>query len=56
MSALAALDRRPRAHRVFLHALPYAIARRFDPLAAGDLEAVFELTSETPAASRRHSR
>ncbi len=40
---LAALDRRPVPHRAILRALPYAVSRRFDPMAAGDLEAVFEL-------------
>jgi hypothetical protein len=46
---IAALDRRPIPHRAFLRALPHAIPRRFDPQAAGDLEAVFELRVRDPA-------
>jgi putative sterol carrier protein len=44
INRLADLDRRPVPHRAILRALPSAIGRRFDPDAAGELDAVFELT------------
>jgi hypothetical protein len=40
---VAALERRPVPRRVTLLAIPAAMRRMFDPAAAGDLEAVFEL-------------
>jgi hypothetical protein len=40
---VARLDRRPRARRVLLRALPHAIPRWFDADAARGLEATFEL-------------
>jgi hypothetical protein len=45
---VAGLDSRPVPHRVILRAIPYAIPRRFDPDAAGDLRAVFELQVRDP--------
>jgi hypothetical protein len=45
---VAELDRRPLPHRAILRALPWAITRRFDPQAAGDLQAVFELRVSQP--------
>jgi hypothetical protein len=48
---VAGLDARPVPHRVILRALPYAIARRFDPEAARDLRAVFELQVRDPGGS-----
>jgi hypothetical protein len=45
---VAALDRRPVPHRVILRALPRVIPKRFDPAAAGDLEAVLELRVPDP--------
>ncbi len=45
---VAGLNGRPVPHRVILRALPYAISRRFDPAAAGDLQAVFELCVTDP--------
>ena len=50
-SRVAALDRRPVPHKVILRALPRAIAARFDPVAAGDLEALFELRVRDPRGS-----
>lgn len=47
-SRVAELDRRPLPHRVILRALPRAIATRFDPSAAGELEALFELRVRDP--------
>jgi hypothetical protein len=46
---VAGLDARPVPHRMILLALPRAIPRRFDPDAAGDLSAVFELLVRDPA-------
>ena len=45
----AELDGHPLSHRVILRALPLALQRRFDPVRAGDLEAVFELRVRDPA-------
>jgi hypothetical protein len=45
---LAALDRHPAGHRLILRVLPRAIARRFDPSGADDLEATLELTIRDP--------
>ncbi len=45
---MAALDRRRVPHRMILRALPRAIAGRFDPGAAGDLQALFELRVRDP--------
>jgi hypothetical protein len=45
---VAQLDSRPVPHRVILRVIPYAIPRRFDPEAAGDLQAVFELRVRDP--------
>jgi SCP-2 sterol transfer family len=45
---VAGLDARPVPHRVILRAIPYAIPRRFDPEAAGELGAVFELRVRDP--------
>jgi hypothetical protein len=45
---VADLDRRPIPHRVILRVLPRAIPRRFDPEAARDLEATFELCVRNP--------
>jgi hypothetical protein len=45
---VAELDGRPIAHRMILRAIPRAIPRRFDPEAAGDLRAVFELRIRDP--------
>jgi hypothetical protein len=47
-SRVARLDARPLPHRMILRVLPMAIARRFDPAAAGDLNAVFELRVTDP--------
>jgi hypothetical protein len=49
---VAGLDSRPVPHRVILRAIPYAIPRRFDPEAAGDLRAVFELEVRDPSGGR----
>jgi hypothetical protein len=46
---VAKLERRAVPHRVLLRALPLAIVRRFDPHAAGELEATFELRIRDPA-------
>jgi hypothetical protein len=40
---LAKLDQRQLPHRLMLRAMPLAITKRFDPRAATDLEATFEL-------------
>ena len=48
-SRLAQLDSRPIPHRVILRVIKHAIPRRFDPEAAGDLHAVFELRVRDPA-------
>ena len=40
---LAQLDRRRRPHRLLVRAVPLAIQRQFDPAAATDLDATFEL-------------
>jgi hypothetical protein len=45
---VARLDARPVPHRVILLAMRRAIPLRFDPAAAGDLEAVFELRVRDP--------
>jgi hypothetical protein len=45
---VAGLDSRPGPHRAILRAIPYAIPRRFDPEAARDLRAVFELQIPDP--------
>ncbi len=45
---VAELDARPLPHRLILRMLPSTIARRFDPEAAGDLAAVFELRVTDP--------
>jgi hypothetical protein len=45
---VARLDRRPVTHRMILRVLPAAISRRFDPDAAGDLRAVYELAVRDP--------
>ena len=47
-SRVAELDRRPVSHRLILLALPRAITARFDPAAAGELEAAFELRVRDP--------
>jgi SCP-2 sterol transfer family len=47
---VAELDARALPHRVILRVLPSAIARRFDPEAAGELTAVFELRVTDPHA------
>jgi hypothetical protein len=45
---VARLDARPVPHWVILRSLRRAIALRFDPVAAGDLAAVFELRVRDP--------
>jgi hypothetical protein len=45
---MAGVDARPVPHRVILRLLPAVISRRFDPAAAGGLEAVFELRVRDP--------
>ena len=40
---LAKLDQRQLPHRLIVRAMPLAITKRFDPRAATDLEATFEL-------------
>ena len=40
---LAKLDQRQLPHRLIVRAMPLAISNRFDPRAATDLEATFEL-------------
>ena len=45
---LARLDGRPLPHRLLLRAMPLALARQFDPAAARDLDAVFELRVRDP--------
>jgi SCP-2 sterol transfer family len=45
---LIALDRHPVVHRVLVRALSRAIALRFDPSAARDLEATLELALRDP--------
>jgi hypothetical protein len=45
---VARLDARPIPHRVILRVIQHAIPRRFDPGAARDLEAVFELRVRDP--------
>jgi hypothetical protein len=45
---VARLDARPVPHRVILRVIQHAIPRRFDPEAARDLEAVFELRVRDP--------
>jgi hypothetical protein len=47
---VARLDQRRIPHRAILLALPRVIPRRFDPDAAGDLNAVFELQVTQPEA------
>ncbi|HEY2436428.1 MAG TPA: SCP2 sterol-binding domain-containing protein [Solirubrobacteraceae bacterium] len=47
-SRVAKLDSRPIPHRVILRVIGRAIPRRFDPEAAGDLDAVFELRVRDP--------
>ncbi len=47
-SRVADLDRRPLPHRLILRALPRAVTARFDPAAAADLEASFELCVRDP--------
>jgi hypothetical protein len=48
-SRVAQLDSRQIPHRVILRVIKHAIPRRFDPEAAGDLHAVFELRIRDPA-------
>jgi hypothetical protein len=48
MRWLARLDRRRPVHWALLRLLPRAMARRFDPAAATDLEATLELTIRDP--------
>jgi hypothetical protein len=45
---VAQLDRRPVLHRAILRVVEHAIPRRFDPEAAGDLQAVLELRIRDP--------
>jgi hypothetical protein len=45
---VAELDDRPVPHRVILRALPYAIPKRFNAQAAGDLRGVYELRIRDP--------
>lgn len=45
---VAQLDSRPVPHRVILRVIERAIPRRFDPQAARDLRAVFELRVRDP--------
>jgi len=45
---VARLDARPVPHWMLLRVLRRAIPARFDPVAAGDLEAVFELRVRDP--------
>ncbi len=47
-SAVARLDRRALPHRMILGAIPRAATQLFDPQAAGDLEAAFELRISGP--------
>lgn len=47
-SRVAKLDVRPIPHRAILRAIPHVIPRRFDPAAAQDLDAVFELQVRDP--------
>jgi hypothetical protein len=47
-SRVAELDKSPLAHRVILRLIPRAVPRRFDPEAARDLRAVFELRIRDP--------
>jgi hypothetical protein len=46
---VAGLDEHPVSHRLILRALPLALQKRFDPIAARDLEAVLELRVRDPA-------
>lgn len=48
-AAVARLEHRPALYRAVVRAIPLAIPRRFDPEAAGDLEARFELRVRNPA-------
>jgi hypothetical protein len=45
---LIALDRHPLVHRVLVRVVSRAIAHRFDPAAADDLEATLELALRDP--------
>lgn len=47
-SRVARLDRRPIPHRAIVRVIQHAIPRRFDPKAARDLHAVFELRVRDP--------
>jgi hypothetical protein len=47
-SRVAQLDKRPIPHRAILRVIEHAIPRRFDPEAARDLDAVFELRVRDP--------
>jgi hypothetical protein len=47
-SRMAQLDSRPVPHRVILRVIQHVIPRRFDPEAARDLQAVFELRIRDP--------
>jgi SCP-2 sterol transfer family len=48
-AAVARLEHRPALHRLVVWSIPMAIPWRFDPEAAGDLEARFELRVRNPA-------
>jgi hypothetical protein len=51
---VARLDRRPVTHRAIVAAAQRAIPRRFDPEAAGDLDAVLELRVRDPTGGDDH--
>ncbi len=51
-SRVARLDRRLTAHGLILRAVPLALARRFDPESARELDAVLELRIRDPSGGR----